>query len=93
MRSPSYDGSRKIECIRSLGNVELGKFTNTSNGVRINWKAVANVKRYQIYRKTPEGKWTTLTNKETGTTYTDTTAENGKTYYYTVRALNGDMRR
>ena len=92
MRSPSYDGSRKIECIRSLGNVELGKFTNTSNGVRINWKAVANVKRYQIYRKTPEGKWTTLTNKETGTTYTDTTAENGKTYYYTVRALNGDMR-
>ena len=92
MRSPSYDGNKKIECIRSLGNVELGEFKNISDGVQINWKAVANAKRYQIYRKTPEGKWTTLTNKETGTTYTDTTAENGKTYYYTVRALNGDMR-
>ena len=92
MRSPSYDGNKKITCIRALGNVELGEFKNTSDGVQINWKAVANAKRYQIYRKTPEGKWTTLTNKETGTTYTDTTAENGKTYYYTVRALNGDMR-
>ena len=92
MRSPSYDGNKKIECIRSLGNVELGEFKNISDGVQINWKAVAKAKRYQIYRKTPEGKWTTLTNKETGTTYTDTTAENGKTYYYTVRALNGDMR-
>ena len=92
MRSPSYDGNKKITCIRTLGNVELGEFKNISDGVQINWKAVANAKRYQIYRKTPEGKWTTLTNKETGTTYTDTTAENGKTYYYTVRALNGDMR-
>ena len=92
MRSPSYDGNKKIICIRTLGNVELGEFKNTSDGVQINWKAVANAKTYQIYRKTPEGKWTTLTNKETGTTYTDTTAENGKTYYYTVRALNGDMR-
>ena len=92
MRSPSYDGNKKITCIRTLDNVELGEFKNTSDGVQINWKAVANAKRYQIYRKTPEGKWTTLTNKETGTTYTDTTAENGKTYYYTVRALNGDMR-
>ena len=92
MRSPSYDGNKKITCIRTLGDVELGEFKNTSDGVQINWKAVAKAKRYQIYRKTPEGKWTTLTNKETGTTYTDTTAENGKTYYYTVRALNGDMR-
>ena len=92
MRSPSYDGNKKITCIRTLGDVELGEFKNTSDGVQINWKAVANAKTYQIYRKTPEGKWTTLTNKETGTTYTDTTAENGKTYYYTVRALNGDMR-
>ena len=76
----------------TLDNVVLGEFINISSGVRINWKAVANAKTYQVYRKTPEGKWTLLTNKETGTTYTDTTAENGKTYYYTVRALNGDMR-
>ena len=92
MRSPSYDGNKKITCIRTLGNVELGEFKNTSDGVQINWKAVANAKTYQVYRKTPEGKWNLLTNKETGTTYTDTIAENGKTYYYTVRALNGDMR-
>ena len=92
MRSPSYDGNKKITCIRTLGDVELGEFKNTSDGVQINWKAVANAKTYQVYRKTPEGKWNLLTNKETGTTYTDTIAENGKTYYYTVRALNGDMR-
>jgi len=74
----------------TLDNVELKDFVNTESGVQVNWKAVSDAKKYQVYRKTESGKWVTLAKNVEGTSYTDTTAENGKIYYYTVRALNGD---
>ena len=74
----------------TLDNVELDEFANTAIGVQIKWKAVSDAKKYQVYRKTESGKWVTLAKNVEGTSYTDTTAENGKIYYYTVRALNGD---
>ena len=88
--SPSFDKTRYIVCERTLGNVELKDFVNTESGVQVNWKAVSDAKKYQVYRKTESGKWVTLAKNVEGTSYTDTTAENGKIYYYTVRALNGD---
>ena len=45
---------------------------------------------YRVYRKTKDTNWTVLARGVTGTSYTDETAENGVTYYYTVRALDGD---
>lgn len=74
----------------TLDNVELDEFANTAIGVQIKWKAVSDAKKYQVYRKTESGKWVTLAKNVEGTSYTDTTAENGEIYYYTVRALNGD---
>ena len=72
----------------TLDNVVLGKFVNIGNGVQINWKEVANAENYRVGRRAENGKWKVLTNSATGSSYTDTTAEDGVTYYYTVRAIN-----
>ena len=75
----------------TLDNVVLGKFVNIGNGVQINWKEVANAESYRIGRRAENGKWKVLTNSATGSSYTDTTAEDGVTYYYTVRAINSSV--
>ena len=91
MVSASYDTKKSITCVRSLGKVELQEFKNTSSGVEVNWKEVANAENYRVGRRAENGKWKVLTNSATGSSYTDTTAEDGVTYYYTVRAINGSV--
>jgi len=86
--SASYDTKKSITCVRSLGKAELQEFKNTSSGVEVNWKEVANAENYRVGRRAENGKWKVLTNSATGSSYTDTTAEDGVTYYYTVRAIN-----
>ena len=54
----------------------------------VKWEKVDNAQSYRIYRRTENGKWMVLADKFIGTDYTDKTAENGTTYYYTVRAIN-----
>ena len=73
-----------------LDNVELGEFANTAKGVQIKWIKVDGANSYRVYRKTKDTNWAVLARGVTGTSYTDETAENGVTYYYTVRALDGD---
>lgn len=89
--SASYDKKKNITCVKQLADVTLGVLTNTSKGVTINWKEVSGAKTYQISRRTTDGKWKTLSRKATGSSYTDKTAQNGVTYYYTVRALNDSV--
>ena len=86
--SASYDTKKSITCVRKLGKAELQEFKNTSSGVEVNWKEVANAENYRVGRRAENGKWKVLTNSATGSSYTDTTAEDGVTYYYTVRAIN-----
>ena len=88
--SPSCDKSKSITCKKELSNVVLGDFTNTEKGVQIKWIKVDGANSYRVYRKTKDTNWTVLARGVTGTSYTDETAENGVTYYYTVRALDGD---
>ncbi|MBE6796085.1 MAG: hypothetical protein E7533_05830 [Ruminococcaceae bacterium] len=65
------------------------KLSNTASGVKISWGKVSGAKEYKVYRKAAgEKSWTAL-KVTTGTSYTDKTAKNGKTYTYTVKALNG----
>lgn len=74
-----------------LDNVELGEFINTSEGVQINWKSVLNAKTYQVYRRKTDEKWRAIARNILTTSYLDTTAEEGLTYFYTVRALHGKV--
>ena len=89
--SPSFDGSKNIECVKKLNNVELKGFVNTDNGVQISWEGVEGAKLYKVYRKQLGTNWIVLSSNEVDTSYTDVTAKDGKTYYYTVRAINGSV--
>lgn len=89
--SAGYDAEKKIKCVKSLQNVALGKYTNTSDGVQITWTGVGDAKRYRVYRKVKGREWVMLNNSVTGTSYLDKTAQTDTIYYYTVRAVNGEV--
>ena len=72
-------------------NATISALSNTSNGVKITWKAETAdyIKGYMIYRKTGSGSWSlikTIDGKGT-TSYVDTTAKNGTTYTYVVTTV------
>lgn len=72
-----------------LSTPKLTSVNNASSGIKVNWEKVKGAQGYKIYRKTSEkGNWkligTTTNNKKFY--YVDKTAENGKTYYYSVQA-------
>jgi DNA/RNA endonuclease G (NUC1)/fibronectin type 3 domain-containing protein len=57
--------------------------------VIINWNAVAGAATYHVNRGTsPGGPYTTV-GSPSATTFSDTTAVNGSTYYYVVAGFNG----
>ena len=70
----------------------------SSEGVVLKWSAVKNADYYRVYYKKAEGGWTRLATLS-GTSYTDTSAEDGETRIYTVRCsdkqgnLNSDFNR
>ncbi|HEU5396219.1 MAG TPA: hypothetical protein VFV81_03565, partial [Verrucomicrobiae bacterium] len=62
--------------------------TAGNNQVALSWTASTGASSYNVKRSIVSGgPYTTLTNV-TGTSFTDTTAVNGTTYYYVVSALN-----
>lgn len=81
-------------------DVELDDYLNTSvvlqkaactgfGKVEIQWQpfSLLDVEGYRVYRKTADSKWKRLADVAgTATSYTDTTAQDGQKYYYTVRA-------
>lgn len=64
--------------------------TSLYNAIRLDWKPTKATSSYKVYRASnPENLGTTLIEITDGTTtYTDTTATGGNTYYYTVKAIN-----
>lgn len=62
--------------------------SNTSGGVKIVWSKVTGAAGYYVYRRIGTGNWTKI-RSTTSTTYTDTTAKNGTTYSYMVKAYKG----
>ena len=61
--------------------------SNIANGVSVKWTEVDGAESYRIYRKVSGGSWELLDKGVTELSYTDTTAESGVTYYYSVRAF------
>lgn len=64
--------------------------TPYSNQVVLTWNAVTGASGYNIYRSTDSGTYPTTPLASVGavTTYTDTTAQDGETYYYVVKSLS-----
>ena len=62
-----------------------------SNGsYKLSWKAKDGVAAYRVYRRTAGSSFTRIVDSVTGSTFTDTTAEKGKVYAYTLRCLDAD---
>ena len=82
-----YD--EKGASITVSGIITAPSFTlsNTTSGINIKWSAVSGVPKYRILRKEGSGSFTALA-KVSGTSYTDKTAVEGKTYTYTIRCMN-----
>jgi alpha-galactosidase len=62
-----------------------------SNRVAISWEAINSASSYSVKRSTSEsGTYSTIASGVTGVGYTDLTAQNGSTYFYSVSAtING----
>ena len=56
--------------------------------VSLTWTAVSGATSYKVYRSTTSGTQGTLLGTSTSAAYTDSTAANGVTYYYTITAVN-----
>lgn len=73
-----------------LASPEFFKVENTATGVSLNWNYVGGAEKYEVYRKTDISKAWQLIETTTGFNYLDTDVLNGTTYFYTVKAFNGN---
>ena len=73
---------RKVTCATPSVSVKL-----SSNKPKLSWKAIPYAQEYAIYRSTKSSSGFTKIGTTTGTSYKDTKAKKGKTYYYKVKAI------
>jgi fibronectin type 3 domain-containing protein len=69
-------------------NVQASDGTYTDK-VRVNWSASSGATSYKVYRATSASGMKSLRGSPTGTTFDDTTATPGVTYYYWIKACKG----
>ena len=70
---------------------------NSTNGINVKWTQCKGATGYTVYRsELIDGKWSSWKNmgtaKSNKSSWTDRRSEVGKTYRYTVRAVNSDTR-
>ena len=73
-----------------LSQPEITRLKSTTKGVSVTWEASQGAGQYKVYVKTSkDGEWTSVgTTSKTSFTYTK--AKSGKTYYFSVRAMDKD---
>lgn len=73
-----------------LDQPTASSLTNSRTGLTFKWNEVSGADTYHVFRKTTDG-WTKIAETEK-LSYTDKKVKKGKTYIYTVRAVNGDVK-
>ena len=81
-RSPAKALTRRL----ARPTVKGGHVASTGKN-KITWNKVSGAVKYQVYRATSKTDSYKLVKTTTGTSYTNTSAVAGKTYYYRVRAV------
>ena len=76
-----------LHCVPSAPTVKIGN-SSTSGKPQLTWRAVYGATSYRIYRSTSKGSGYSLLGTVTATSYTNTGAKAGTTYYYRVKACN-----
>ena len=93
----AYDGKVK-GCFNNSGiktiflkNPADIKFENSDLGLVLNFNKVDAAEAYEIYRKTLDGGWEKISSVigADATSFIDLDVEDGETYIYSVKALNG----
>ena len=84
-----YFGSQSVHFDIKLATPALKDAVSGLKGVDLSWDSVPGAAKYQMMRKEGDGAWSKLTGAvTTATNYTDTTAEAGKTYSYSLYAID-----
>ena len=80
-----------VSCCRKLARPEVKAAIVSSSGkIKLSWSAVDGAVKYEIHRATSkDGTYSKLATTES-TSYTDTKASAGKTYYYKVKAIHSN---
>ena len=79
-----------LHCAKSAPAAPVVRIGNsaTSGKPMLTWNAVYGATSYRIYRSTSRGSGYSLLGTTTATSYTNTGAKAGTTYYYRVKAVN-----
>ena len=85
----NMDFAPDAPAIPAAPRVTIGN-SSDSGKPKLTWAAVDGAAKYEIYRSTQQSTGFTLLGTTTSTSYVNTGAAVGKTYYYKVRALNVD---
>ena len=65
--------------------------TLKSGDPRLTWEKIEGAEKYYVYRATSEGgEYQHVKTTKTASSFTDTTAEAGITYYYKVKAVHSN---
>ena len=67
----------------------ISSLQNVFGGVTVKWSKNSAIDSYRIYRKTKNTGWKQIGTSDSGS-FTDTTAESGISYTYTLRALDAE---
>ncbi len=67
----------------------ISSLQNVFGGVTVKWSKNSAINSYRIYRKTKNTGWKRIGNSDNDS-FTDTTAESGISYTYTLRALDAE---
>ena len=78
----TYENDRPAAPVVRIGN------SASSGKPMLTWNAVGGATSYRIYRSTSKGSGYSLLGTTTATSYTNTGAKAGTTYYYRVKACN-----
>ncbi len=81
----AYSSYKSRTCDLPRPDVEI---TLKKGDPRLTWDKISGAEKYQIYRATSKDGKYTLMKTTTGTSYTNTSAKAGRTYYYKVRAVH-----
>ena len=65
----------------------LSGISNMAGGVKITWDSSAGAETYRVFRRNASGSWTRI-GDTAKTVFTDTSAESGMAYTYTVRCVD-----
>ena len=82
--------SATLHCAKSAPAAPVVRIGNSASSGKpmLTWNAVYGATSYRIYRSTSKGSGYSLLGTTTATSYTNTGAKAGTTYYYRVKAVN-----